>query len=109
MGELEDEVEQRERAARSGELGTAWQKVQQRIDLNQTTLDDVFSGRDESPEARQLVQQSQRASRQLHEQFAQEAIDDPDSDNPLTELSQLQRDLQQKLDTLNERVKGYER
>jgi len=51
--------EQRAEAARSGELGRDWQDVQRRIDAGQTTLVDVFSGRDESPAAVRLLGQSQ--------------------------------------------------
>jgi len=51
--------EQRAEAARSGELGRDWQDVQRRIDAGQTTLLDVFSGRDDSPAAIRLLSQSQ--------------------------------------------------
>lgn len=50
--------EARAEAARSGKLGPAWLKVQQKVDLGQTTLSDVFSGRDDSPEAIALVASS---------------------------------------------------
>jgi hypothetical protein len=51
--------EQRAEAARSGALGPDWQDVQQRIDAGQTTLRDVFSGRDQTPAAVRLLTQSQ--------------------------------------------------
>jgi hypothetical protein len=51
--------EQRAEAARSGDLGRDWQDVQRRIDAGQTTLLDVFSGRDESPAAVRLLGLSQ--------------------------------------------------
>jgi hypothetical protein len=51
--------EQRAEDARSGKLGRDWQDVQRRIDAGQTTLLDVFSGRDESPAAVRLLGQSQ--------------------------------------------------
>jgi acyl-homoserine lactone acylase PvdQ len=50
--------DERAEAARRGELGPDWQKIQQRIDLGTTTLDDVFSGRDDSREAAALLTQS---------------------------------------------------
>lgn len=37
---------------RDGELGRDWQVLQQRIDMNQTTLSDIFTGVDRSEEAR---------------------------------------------------------
>ncbi|MGI8701067.1 MAG: hypothetical protein ACR2JU_07650 [Nocardioidaceae bacterium] len=52
---------QRERAgeARSGAMGPDWQDVQRRIDAGQTSLADVFTGRDDSPAAQRLVRLSQ--------------------------------------------------
>lgn len=49
-------VKQSERLAvqrRNGECGRAWQVLQQRIDLGETTERDVYSGVDDSPEAQQ--------------------------------------------------------
>ncbi|GIG27310.1 hypothetical protein [Cellulomonas denverensis] len=46
--------EQAAEARRRGESGPAWQRIQQRIDLRQTTLEDVMGGIDQSPEARQV-------------------------------------------------------
>lgn len=48
--ENEDEV----KARRSGERGTAWQRVQQSIDLGRTTLADVVNGTDPSEAAREV-------------------------------------------------------
>lgn len=45
-------------AARRGELGQDWQEVQRRIDAGQTSLADVFQGRDETPAARRLLAES---------------------------------------------------
>ncbi len=42
------------RARRDGDHGPAWQQLQQRIDLNQTTLRDVLTGVDHSPEAQEV-------------------------------------------------------
>ena len=50
--------EQRAEAARAGRLGRDWQDVQRRIDTGQTTLEDVFSGNDDSPAAARLMAQS---------------------------------------------------
>ncbi|XVX22208.1 hypothetical protein ACQP1U_11650 [Actinomycetota bacterium] len=41
-------------AARRGERGSDWQVLQRRIDLNQTTVDDILYGGDDSPEAERL-------------------------------------------------------
>jgi hypothetical protein len=57
--ELAESQQQRAEAARSGEMGKDWQDVQRRIDAGQTSLADVFTGKDESPAARRLQQLSQ--------------------------------------------------
>ena len=52
--ELDESERARASAAREGRLGPEWQAVQRRIDAGETSVRDVFSGRDESPEARRL-------------------------------------------------------
>ena len=52
--ELADSDRERASAARDGRMGPEWQRVQRRIDAGETTVLDVFSGRDESPEAVRL-------------------------------------------------------
>ncbi len=56
--ELEQSQADRAEPARSGALGKDWQTIQKRIDSGETTLADVFTGRDGSPEAGRLVQLS---------------------------------------------------
>jgi hypothetical protein len=56
--ELEQSQADRAQDARSGALGKDWQAIQARIDSGETTLADVFTGRDGSPEAGRLVQLS---------------------------------------------------
>jgi hypothetical protein len=50
----------REKAARSGEFGPEWARLQQKIDLGQTTLEAVFTGTDESREAEAVRRMSQQ-------------------------------------------------
>jgi hypothetical protein len=47
--------ERRAAAARDGELGPDWRVLQQRIDAGRTTLADVLTGRDGSPEAGRVL------------------------------------------------------
>jgi len=70
--------EQRAEAARTGQLGRDWQDVQRRIDDGQTTLVDVFSGRDDSPAAVRLQAQSQAnlAMLAVEVEPPQEVVDD---------------------------------
>lgn len=56
--ELDQSQADRADDARSGVLGKDWQAIQSRIDSGETTLADVFTGRDGSPEANRLVQLS---------------------------------------------------
>ena len=58
-GTLNELGKNREKAALRGDLGPEWQKIQQKIDLNKTTIDDVFNGTDESPEAIALRERSE--------------------------------------------------
>ena len=50
----DEATERREEAARRGELGEDWKKIQERIDKGETTLSDIFSGKDNSDEAAAL-------------------------------------------------------
>ena len=81
----EEADEARAEKAQSGELGPECQRIQKRIDQGQTTLLDVFTGKDTSPEARSLHAQASKHLGRIHDQWAKEAEND-DAENPLTEL-----------------------
>lgn len=53
-------LEEHARRARSGELGTDQQRLQERIDLNETSWSAVISGTDPSPEAEAVRAQTDR-------------------------------------------------
>jgi hypothetical protein len=72
-------------AARKGELGPEWQKIQQKIDLNKTTLTAVFSGEDSSAEARALTTRSRQNLAKLGEELRDDS-EEPDPDNPFVQL-----------------------
>jgi hypothetical protein len=78
--------EERAERARSGELGPEWQRIQRRIDEGETSLEDIFTGGDASSDAVELRQMATRNLGRLHEQWAKEAEDDPDAENPLIRL-----------------------
>ncbi|OAN40991.1 hypothetical protein [Microbacterium sp. H83] len=90
--ELEDRAEEEradeERAerARSGELGPEWRTVQQRIDLHQTTLEDVFSGADETTAAQTLRGRARDNLSQLRELW-EEQEDEAEEPTPLDILN----------------------
>lgn len=76
--ELEDSERERGAAAREGRMGPEWQAVQRRIDAGETTLLDVFSGRDESPQARQLRELSAANLRSLRDEMPESLADEVD-------------------------------
>ena len=79
--ELADSDRARAAAAREGRLGPEWQVVQRRIDAGETTVLDVFSGRDESPEARRLRQMSSANLQALRDSMPEalaEEVEDSD-------------------------------
>lgn len=92
LGTLEREARESERelaesdraraaAAREGRLGPEWQVVQRRIDAGTTTVLDVFSGRDESPEARRLREMSSANLQALRDSMPEalaEEVEDSD-------------------------------
>lgn len=79
--------------ARKGELGPDWQRVQQRIDLDETSLEAVFSGTDESPAARALRERSQKNLQELAAEWRQEDEDgDGEQPSPAAVVSQASAD-----------------
>lgn len=64
-----------EERRRKGEMGRAWQILQQRIDLGMTTADDVLEGKDTSPEAMEVRRNMQRNLDTFREKLE-------DEDNP---------------------------
>ncbi len=90
---------------RNGEMGRDWQVLQQRIDMNQTTLDDVLNGVDTSKEARavRLVIQRDLIPR-ARQQFA-EAMKSEELEVPLQQLHTAQAELQEALASI-QRMRG---
>ncbi len=72
---------ERAEAARNGELGEDWKTIQERIDKGETTLSDVFSGKDTSEAADALRQTAQqniaRAMQQARDEAEAEDEEDP--------------------------------
>jgi len=66
--EATERQQRRAEDARAGRLGPDWQAVQRRIDSGQTTLQDVFGGRDRSPAAVRLAQRSRETLAQVAEE-----------------------------------------
>ena len=92
--------EARAEKARAGELGPRWQEIQKRIDQGKTTLSDVFSGNDDSPEARALRQESNKTLGKIHDQWAKEA-EEEDAENPLTQMRSVWEVHEERIRSLN--------
>jgi hypothetical protein len=98
-GEREDE--ERAKAARAGELGPDWRKIQQRIDLGETTLADVLGGVDETLEARNIRATAAANLTAWGEQLRERLVEDPEAANPLAELALSDAELSAKLEHAN--------
>lgn len=85
---------QLEECRRKGESGKAWQILQQRIDMRQTTENDIISGIDKSPEAREVRAGMVKTMRKLKQAMEEARHDDN---------SELGAELR-KMDELNERI-----
>ena len=94
----------RAEAARRGELGEDWKTIQERIDNGETTLEDVFSGKDTSEAAETIRKTAQQNVTKVMQQARQEA-EENDEEDPFTAL-------QEKLSALSkateERVRHFQ-
>lgn len=95
-------------SARKGELGVEWQRLQQRIDLGQTTREDIISGVDESAAARVVQATARENLAKIHDDLAAERTNaDDDADQvSLTQISQMQSDLARRIEELQIRAEA---
>jgi hypothetical protein len=99
-------AEQREKiakAARSGELGPDWAKLQGRIDLGQTSIEKVFEGTDESGEAVRLRETSRRRLETITDEY-RVRIEDGVEDDPADEVAAASTRLTERLAALRARL-----
>ena len=85
--EYQKAEQQHAEAARQGELGEDWRKIQERIDKGDTTLNDIFSGKDSSEAAMTLRQRAQRNITEAMQHTLQDA-EDNDEEDPFTALQE---------------------
>lgn len=93
--------QEREEAARRGELGEDWKKIQERIDHGETTLSDVFSGKDTSDAAAAL---RHTARRNVTKAMQQARKDAPEGEDP---FSTLQEDLSALSEETEQRIHNF--
>ena len=103
-GEETDWREEWASSARHGDYGDDWKIVQRRIDREETTLDAVLLGEDQSPEARRIRETSKENLSSL-----EESLDDEDKDqldSLRDELSEAAQSLQERIENLTQQLKG---
>lgn len=92
---------------RDGDFGRNWQILQQRIDTNRTTMDDILSGVDKSDEARAVRMQIQEdILPKLNQQFA-EATGGEDLEKEVAKMKQAQAELVETLASLQSGRKSF--
>lgn len=95
--------QERAEAARNGELGADWKEIQERIDKGETTLSDVFSGKDTSEAADALRQTAQQNIARAMRQARAEA-EEQDEEDPFAALQEslaaMSEETQQRLRTM---------
>jgi hypothetical protein len=105
---LDERESERAAAATKGELGPAWQKIQQRVNLGQTTLAKVFDGSDDSREARDLRKSSKRNMNGLREEYLRRINEDEgprvDAATELDELRAMSEKLAESAQALRDRL-----
>lgn len=85
-------------ARRSGELGPEWRVLQQRIDIFQTTEEDIYNGIDLSPEARFV----RKTMGEYYGRAQQEMQEGEGSEELLESNARLAREREKLVDTLRD-------
>ena len=96
--------EERAEQARRGELGADWERLQRRIDLNQTSVSAVVRGEDGSVEAERLREHADRQAQRLAE--LQEAEPEEGDEDEMGELFGVIRQDQAELRALMAQVRA---
>lgn len=86
LAESADERDALAKRARLGELGPEWRSVQNRIDLNETTLEAVFAGEDTTPQAAALRELSSANLTSLAERWEEQDASQSSEPSPVFEL-----------------------
>lgn len=103
-GEETDWREEWASSARHGDYGDDWKIVQRRIDREETSLDAVLLGEDQSPEARRIRETSEENLSSLEDSMDDEEKDRLDSLRG--ELSDAALSIQERIEHLTQQLKG---
>lgn len=101
---LDEAMKGLEEDRRAGRAGHDWQVLQQRIDLRETTLDDIVGGLDPSDEAVAVRKEMSSALPGLRSKYVA-ALEDPQRATSLAEAEQAQAELSKSIDELNEMLR----
>lgn len=101
--EREDELEDFAARARAGDYGPDWKILQRRIDLDETTRDDIISGRDQSHEAKAVREMADRNVRYVVD--LQNLDDESDESDENDEIFAAVRQQQQEILDQLERIR----
>lgn len=101
---LDDAMEGLAEERRAGRAGHDWQVLQQRIDLRETTLDDIVGGLDQSDEAVAVRKEMSASLPGLRSEYI-DALEDPARAGSLAEAERAQAELSKSLDELNETLR----
>lgn len=101
---LDDAMEELEEQRRAGAAGRDWQVLQQRIDLRETTLDDIVGGLDPSDEAVAVRKEMSAALPDLRSKYI-DALEDPERAGSVAEAERAQAELSKSIDELNETLR----
>lgn len=96
-----EEDAERAKQARRGLLGPEWQRLQSRLDLNETSMTDIVSGSDDSPEAAAIRQKASEKAAELHAQ----QVADLESDEP-NELQSELNSVRAEVDRLRQSIEA---
>ena len=101
LAQVEPEDEERARKARGGELGPDWQRLQRRIDLDETSTTAVVAGIDDSPAAENVRRTAAENAREVM-RVQDEAMESDDAG--LTELQASVGSAQRNLRAMQEQM-----
>ena len=101
---LDEAMKDLEEDRRAGRAGRDWQVLQQRIDLRETTLDDIVGGLDLSDEAEAVRKEMSAALPDLRAKYL-DALEAPANEGGVAEAERAQAALAKSIDDLNETLR----